>query len=652
MARKIPSLGRYLGAPGLFAIAYGEIGSSLYYALGLTAVYALSMTPVVFLAAGFLFALAAAAYAEGGATIPEPGGAAAFARRAFNDLVGFIAGWAAALDYVIAIALSAIFLPHYITGAFGHPQALSSHQAAAVAVVLLIVVTAMRMIRRTDVYRIGVVLAALDLVVQVSLAVLGLALLFSYHRLTGNINLGVRPTWNSLAFSLPVAMVAYTGLEKVSMLTGLAKDPEKSVPDSVRTSVFTVIIVYAAVATAALSAFPAHRDPSAPAGYSSGLSTTWVNAPLLGLVDAIGGHLNHPIEVALRLGVGFTAAAILLLAIATGFSGCARLTESLGRHSQLPSVFARTSRRALVPAAGIGAVGVVSATFVVVAAFFGKEESLTLASLYSFGILIAFMLTQASIVWLRIAEPDMPRPFMMKGNMWIRGRLIPLTSVAGAVLAFLAWVVALGTHPGARVVGPLWMIGGLVVYAVVRTRAGLPLLERVQEALPPPADVTALSHGAVVVPLERLNAIAEEMMATACRLAVEAEATVVGVSAIVIPVREPLDAPRPQREREVHDVQEMAESLAAEYGVDYVGIVERTRSPGRLVVDAAVTHDAALIVVGSPEKRRLAKNTQEQFFGRTVDFILRKAPCRVIVTHFPPGAEAGDALPLEPAHPH
>ena len=648
MARKIPSLGRFLGAPGLFAIAYGEIGSSLYYALGLTAVYALSATPFVFLAAGVLFALAAAAYAEGGATIPESGGAAAFARRAFNDLVGFIAGWAAALDYVIAIALSALFLPHYVVGAFGHPAALSNREAAAVAVGVLVVVTAFRLIRRTDVYRVGIVLAALDLLVQVSLALLGLALLFEPHKLANNINLGVRPTWNSLAFSLPVAMVAYTGLEKVSTLTGLAKDPEKSVPRSVRSSVFTVIIVYAAVATAALSAFPAHRDPSAPAGYSSGLSTTWVNAPLLGLVDAIGQHTSHLVEVALRVGVGLTAAAILLLAIATGFSGCARLTESLGRHTQLPSVFARQSRRTLVPPAGIIGVGAVSASFLVVAAFFQQEEALTLASLYSFGILLAFMLTQASIVWLRIVEPDMPRPFKMRGNVWIGGRLIPITSIVGGLLSFVAWVVALGTHPGARVVGPLWMIGGLLVYAVVRVRSGLPLVDRVEEAEAPPADIVELSHGAIVVPLERLDPIGEEMMATACRLAVEAEATVVGVSAIVIPVREPLDAPRPDRESEVEAVQQMATSLAEEYDVLYVGVVERTRSPGRLVVDAAVRHKAALIVVGSPEKRRLARSAQEQFFGSTVDFILRKAPCRVIVTHFPPGAELGETRPSEP----
>jgi len=179
MARKIPSLGRFLGVRALYAMAYGEISSSLYYALGITAVYALSLTPVVFAVAGFIFALAAAAYAEGGATIPEAGGASAFARRAFNDLVGFIAGWATVLDFVLAISLSALFLPYYLAGAVGHPGWFRGEhtRATIVAVGIVLVVTVIRMLRRTDAYAIGVVVAVLDLVIQFGMAIFGLNLL-------------------------------------------------------------------------------------------------------------------------------------------------------------------------------------------------------------------------------------------------------------------------------------------------------------------------------------------------------------------------------------------------------------------------------------------------------------------------------------------
>lgn len=634
MARKIPVLGRFLGAPTLYAMAYGEIGSSLYYALGITAVYALSLTPVVFLVAGAIFALAAAAYAEGGATIPEPGGASTFARRAFNDLVGFVAGWAVVLDYVISISLAALFLPHYLLGAIGQ-DSLSNNQTQVFAVAIVVGVTAARLLRRTDVYLASVLLTLLDLVVQVGLGAFGLLLLFDWTALTRNINLGVEPTWNSLAFALPIAMIGFTGLEKVTGLAGLAKHPEKTVPDSVRTSVFTVIIVYAAVATAATSAFPAHRDPSAPAGYASELSTRWLDAPMLGLASAVGDRWGSAAADGLRFVVGATATMILLLAITTSFSGAARLSVAMGERLQLPAQFAKRSRRSLQPASALLGVGLLAAAFLIVASLFQGEEVLSLASIYSFGILIAFGLANASIIWLRISEPDMPRPFMMRGNVWIKGRLIPLTAVAGALAAFAAWVIALGTHPGARDVGVLWMMAGLALYAVVRIRARFPMLERYEPGAPPPEDVINLPDGPILVPLEEPGDLADEVMATACRLAAETGAPVIGLTAITVPMREPLDAPRPNREQAAAEVQEMARSLAADYGIEYRGKVLRTRSPGRAIVDTVVEAGAALIVIGSPEKARLSANRQEAFFGRTVDFVLRKAPCRVIVTHFP-----------------
>src|SRR5919199_4058298 len=118
MARKLPKLQRALDAPELFSVAYGEIASSIYFALGIVAAYALGFTPAVLFATGLLFLVVALSYAEGTTTIRETGGAATFVRLAFNDLAGFITGWVLFLDYLIVMALSALFLPHYVGGAF------------------------------------------------------------------------------------------------------------------------------------------------------------------------------------------------------------------------------------------------------------------------------------------------------------------------------------------------------------------------------------------------------------------------------------------------------------------------------------------------------------------------------------------------------
>src|SRR6202165_2509857 len=106
-------LRRTVGVPGLFATAYGNVGSSIYYALALCAGHARRLTPLLFLFAGGLFALTAKPYAEGASMFPEAGGSSSFARHAFNDWISFFAGWAVSLDYILTIAISAYFVPCY-----------------------------------------------------------------------------------------------------------------------------------------------------------------------------------------------------------------------------------------------------------------------------------------------------------------------------------------------------------------------------------------------------------------------------------------------------------------------------------------------------------------------------------------------------------
>src|SRR5213592_4373612 len=118
MAQRIPrdeSLSRVHGVGALFAAAYGNVGSSIYYALGVTAAFALGLTPVAFVISGLIFAATAATYAEATVMFPEAGGSSSFARHAFNELVSFGAAWAQMLNYIITIAISAFFVPHYLS---------------------------------------------------------------------------------------------------------------------------------------------------------------------------------------------------------------------------------------------------------------------------------------------------------------------------------------------------------------------------------------------------------------------------------------------------------------------------------------------------------------------------------------------------------
>ena len=221
--RRQQGLERVLGTPALFATAYGNVGSSIYYALGVTAAIALGLTPLVFVISGLIFAATAATYAEGTVLFPEAGGSSSFARHAFNELVSFAAGWAQMLNYVITVAISAFFVPHYLS-IFWEPLRTNPWDII-VGIVVIVLLVLLNIVGIQEAASLNIFLAVVDFATQLLLVVLGFALIFSADTLTSNVHWGVAPTWANFALAIPVAMIAYTGIETVSNLAEEARDP-------------------------------------------------------------------------------------------------------------------------------------------------------------------------------------------------------------------------------------------------------------------------------------------------------------------------------------------------------------------------------------------------------------------------------------------
>lgn len=580
---------------------------------------ALGFTPLVLLVVGVLFLIVSLSYAEGTAALPETGGAATFVRRALNDLAGFMTGWALFLDYVIVIALSALFLPHYLAGALQVDALDRNPWDVIVGVGVIVLVALVRLVRRPSLYGLGIVVPALDLLTQLLLVVLGFVFVFSPHALTHGTSLGSHPTWHALAFSLPLAMLAFTGLETVANLAAETRRPGIDLPRSVFGGIATVVTMYVAIAIVALSAFP---------GPKTELGTRWIRSPLVGVATRIRSELPAWLGDSLRVYVGLTGALILLAAVTTSISGFSRLAYSLGEHGQLPRSFGRLSRRAHVSPMAIVSVATVSSAVVIATSFF-RHDVAFLASLFSFGVLLAFTAAQLAVIKLRITEPDLVRPYRTPFNIRIRGAEIPLPAIVGALGTFAIWILALATHPAARYAGPVWLAIGVVVFIAVRTAHGEGLMERVK------ADVEmtfepAVQFRRIVVPM-KLGVIGEEMVATAVRLASDHDAEVQALHVIRVPLEQPLDAPMPKEEERAAAALAEAKLLGAEHGVTVEGTIVRARGIGQAIVEHAVNVDADLIVLGSaPRWRR-----QARFFSPTVDYVLRKAPCEVLIVAFP-----------------
>ena len=611
MARKLSGFQRVLDAPALFSVAYGEIASSLYFALGIVAAYALGLTPLVLLGAGVFFLIVSLSYAEATAALPETGGAATFVRRAYNDVFGFLTGWALFLDYLIVIALSTIFLPHYLGTALGLEELRESPWDIVIAVTVIVVIAAIRLTRHSQLHNAGLVVAGLDLATQLLIVVLGLALVFSPEALTQGADLGVSPTWDDLAFALPLAMLAFTGLETVANLAEETREPGRTLPRSLFSAIGLVVVLTAAVAVVGVSAFPVESGETA-------LGNEWLKAPLAGIVDTLGTHLPELVADALLVYVGLTGALVLLAAATTSISGFTRLAYSLGEHRQLPRSFGRLNRRTLVSPQAILAASTISIALVIGSSLI-SDDVVFLASLYSFGVLLAFAAAQLAVIRLRFTEPDLPRPF--------RAPLV--APLVGAPLAIAFWLDTMVTHDAARYGGPVWLAIGLVLFLVVRRRAHLGLLAE-------SAPVAELPAGAeferVLVPM-KLGPIGEEMVATAVALATERGAQVDALFVVVVPLDRELDAPLYELEEQAAASLAEAVLLGEEHGVRVEPITVRARALGRAIVDQAGERGSDLIVLGSsPRWRR-----QSAFFSPTVDYVLRAAPCEVLVVAFPQG---------------
>ncbi|HEX3317327.1 MAG TPA: amino acid permease [Solirubrobacteraceae bacterium] len=613
MARLIErGLRRSVGVPGLFATAYGNVGSSIYYALGLVAAHALGLTPLVFMLAGGLFALTAKTYAEGASMYPEAGGSSSFARHAFNEVVSFFAGWALTLDYVITIAISAFFVPHYL-GVFW--PALNHNPGDIIGGAVVVAVLALLNIRGLgESAKLNLLLAVIDLVTQVILVIVGFILVLDPNLLLEQIHLGSAPSWSEVVFALSVAMVAYTGIETVSNMAEEAKDPGRNVPKAVNLVLVAVLGVYAGISVVALSALPVTEHAG---HFTTALGTTYENDPVLGIVNQLG--LSGGLASALRSYVGVLAATILLIATNAGLIGVSRLSWSLSEHRQLPGLFARLHPRYRTPWFTIGFFSVLAVLLLLP----GKTDFL--GNLYSFGAMLSFTIAHVAVVALRYRQPDRPRPYRAPWNVRVRGREIPLTAVLGAVGTGAAFVSVLALHAEARTVGVAWMVVGVAGYFVYRRRQGLDPRRtyRIEHEQRPP-DFAALGYKTAIVPLfgTDLNARA---LPRAARLLGD-DAVVYALYLLRVPRQLPLEGGMEAEMAGGRSLLESARVAGRHAGVRVKTGLIRTRNPGAALVDEARRVDADLLYLDAVHAPR-----SEQVLGPTTSYLLAKRPCRIVV---------------------
>ena len=616
--RRLHGLQRVLGVNALFSTAYGNVGSSIYYALGLVASFALGLTPVVFIITGFIFYLTAATYAEATAMYPEAGGSSSFARHAFNEFWSFFAAWAQMLNYTITIAISAFFVPHYLGGLFWDELRHGPGDIIfSIGLIALLSLVNVRGAKESAGVNIG--LAVVDFLTQLLLVAVGLFLVFSPDTLIDNVSFGIAPTWKDFFIAIPIGMIAYTGIETISNMAEEAKDQEKTIPAAINRVVIAVFAIYSLLPMVALSALPVTQGADGTYTTQLGLSEEdggFAGDPVLGVVKHFDlGFLQGPAEIY----VGVLAATILVIASNAGIIGVSRLVYSMGIHRQMPDQLRRLHPKYGTPYIGIMIFGAVACIAVI------PGKAAFLGNMYAFGAMLSFTIAHLAVIRLRLAKPDARRPWTGPGNIGLSGgRSLPLFAVFGGIGTLLAFVVVTALHVDVALAGIGWLTLGMLIYPVYRRRQGLDLTTTHKVAVERSVVEHEAEYESVLVVLDAQASYSHGAIATAAKLAARRRRGIHVLVYIAVPQSAPIDAELPAAEQAAQSIIEQARLQG---GRRVTGHVEKVRSggAGRMIVSEARELRAQAIVAPLPPR------SGATLFGKTLETVLAERPCRVII---------------------
>jgi basic amino acid/polyamine antiporter, APA family len=630
---------RGLGAPALFAIAAGSVGSSLFFALGIVAGEALALTPIAFLFSGVFFVLTVLTYVEGSSLHPERGGASTLARYAFNELWSFVTGWAILLDFLIVMALGSIAVSGYLEVFWGEIGSRGLQLGIAGAVLLWVAWANVRG-QTADRYRFVLRMIMLSALLFVMLIVAGL---FAHHDVRGlvdSIDLGKTTQWDDFGFGVIIAGVALAGIESASGLAGELRVGRNALRRVVIVAAGAMLVLFVGMAFVAILTVPVQDGATA-------LSSDYLRAPVVGIADRLEPAW---LSDAMRYVVGLVGALVLVQAVNGQMLGIGRLAYSLGTNRQMPSLLSRLHREWGTPYVAIGLFTIAAFALTI------PDDINLLAGIFAFGGTIAFTMAHLSVVVLRFREPDRPRAFRVPLSIDVRGGSVPLPSAAGAVFGTIAFVLVAVFHEGARYVGGGWMLGGVAMYVAYRTIQGKPITRRVtlpEAALRRTRDV---EYGSILVPVFG-GALDDDIVGTAGRLAAERAdegeggAMLEAVWVFQIPMSLPIDA-RVHEDRVAAAKKALAraKSVGEEYaGVEVSTAMVRGRTVGAAIVSEAKRRGVEAIVLAAEAPTRIRGGAalgglamgSDRFAGDLTRYVIEKAPCKVILTAPPDEALEG-----------
>jgi len=465
VAYEVTSLKRAIGIWGSFSMGYADVGADIFIALSIVFFYTHGLAPIAFLIASITYVATGLCYAELASTYPVAGGAQFYALKAFGDVHSFVSGWALMLDYTIDIALFSLAAVGYLSGLF--PIVGKNPYYVATAMVLIAFLTVLNIIGIKESSKFNEVFVAFSIGVKVMIIVAGALLAFKLPLLLSQFKMDTTTT--SFLHGISLAMVSYIGIESISQAAEETIRPEKVIPKASFLAIALVIFMSLSFSILALGMLPYQAIATSEEGSIKPIVTLTESIPIVG---------SYMVWLVI-----FTGFILCTVSTNTGVIGVSRVSFSMSRLKLLPKSFYKVHPKFRTPYKTIAIFSAISCVILLSYLFMGRsgaEMLRAIADLYNFGSLLAYMYVNASLIVLRNKEPDVKRPWKIPGSIRLKkgGRTyeIPIIPLIGLIMCFVLWCIIIALHEHARILGPLWILAGLVIYTIYRKRRGLPVL--------------------------------------------------------------------------------------------------------------------------------------------------------------------------------
>jgi basic amino acid/polyamine antiporter, APA family len=451
---------------GSFSWGYADVGADVYVALGLVIAAAQGATPLAFAIAGIVYVFVGLAHTELAAAYPVAGGGQYFAFRGMGDFWGLVTGAALMLDYTVDIALFAMASAGYVNFFFPSIRQFAVDlgpfkqvnliwMAESLGFIVCLIVLNIRGIRESSLF--NEFLGVLDMTMETSIIVLGFAFAWRPELFIHQWQTAFPPV-KQILYAVSIAVISFVGLESVSQAAQETIRPGTVIP---RTSLalITVVLLFAmAFPIVSLGILPwqdlASREGDPVAHLASQL-------PYI-------GFLAGPIAAVL-------AATIVLISANTGVMGCSRLAYSMSDMGLIGKWLSGLHPKHHTPVRAIIVFAAVAAAEAIFGFLTGRRALETMADMYAFGAMLAYLLASAALVVLRIREPRTPRAYRVPFNFRWRGADIPVFGILAVAGTFGMIVIVVWTHAVARILGPLWVLVWIGYYIWRRYRLKYPV---------------------------------------------------------------------------------------------------------------------------------------------------------------------------------